>query len=106
MYISVLYGNSPGTTQVRAKAGQEYEITTNLTNMDDTAILIYCASRIQALNDLSACYIHDNDFSKASKLKTLIIGNETSGYQNMFLTTLNMGNNTLLRLLILRTVQI
>lgn len=99
MYISVLYGNSPETTQIRAKAGQEYEITTNLTNMDDTAILIYCASRIQALNDLSACYIHDNDFSKASKLRTLIIGNETSGYQNTFLTTLNMGNNTLLETL-------
>ncbi|MFR4712279.1 MAG: hypothetical protein ACLUAL_11675 [Blautia wexlerae] len=46
MYISVLYGNSPETTQVRAKAGQEYQITTDLTNMDDTAILIYAASRI------------------------------------------------------------
>ncbi len=96
MYISVLYGNSANPTQVRAKAGQEYEITTNLTNMDDTAVLIYCASRIQALNNLSACYIHDNDFSKASKLKTLIIGNDTEGYQNSFLTNLNMGNNVLL----------
>lgn len=96
MYISVLYGNSDNPTQVRAKAGQEYEITTNLTNMDDTAVLIYCASRIQALNDLSACYIHDNDFSKASKLKTLIIGSDKEGYQNSFLTSLNMGNNTLL----------
>lgn len=102
MYISVLYGNSPETTQIRAKAGQEYEITTNLTNMDDTAILIYCASRIQALNDLSACYIHDNDFSKASKLRTLIIGNNTDSYQNTFLTTLNMGNNTLLETLDIR----
>lgn len=96
MYVSVLYGNSSNVTQVRAKAGQEYKLTTNLTNMDDTAILIYGASRIQALNDLSACYIHDNDFSKASKLKTLIIGNDTEGYQNTFLTNLNMGNNTLL----------
>lgn len=102
MYLTVLYGNSPSPKQVRAKAGQEYEITTTLTEMDDTAILIYCASRIQALNDLSACYIHDNDFSKASKLKTLIIGNTTSGYENTFLTTLNMGNNTLLETLDVR----
>lgn len=102
MYISVLYGNSPSATQIRAKAGQEYEIKTDLTNMDDTAILIYCASRIQALNDLSACYIHDNDFSKASKLKILIIGNDTVGYQNTFLTTLNMGNNVLLETLDIR----
>ena len=99
MYLSVLYGNSPEPVQIRAKAGQEYEITTTLTNMDDTAILIYCASRIQALNDLSACYIHDNDFSNASKLRTLVIGSDVEGYQNTFLTTLNMGNNTLLETL-------
>ena len=102
MYLTVLYGNSPSPRQIRAKAGQEYEITTTLTEMDDTAILIYCASRIQALNDLSACYIHDNDFSKASKLKTLVIGNTTEGYQNTFLTTLNMGNNVLLETLDIR----
>ena len=102
MYLTVLYGNSPSPMQIRAKAGREYEITTTLTEMDDTAILIYCASRIQALNDLSACYIHDNDFSKASKLKTLIIGNTTEGYQNTFLTTLNMGNNVLLETLDIR----
>ena len=102
MYLTVRYGNSPSPQQIRAKAGQEYEITTTLTEMDDTAILIYCASRIQALNDLSACYIHDNDFSKASKLKTLIIGSTVEGYQNSFLTTLNMGNNVLLETLDVR----
>ena len=102
MYLTVLYGNSPAPVQVRAKAGTEYTLETALTEMDDTAILIYCASRIQAINDLSACYIHDNDFSKASKLKTLIIGNTTAGYANQFLTTLNMGNNTLLETLDIR----
>ena len=102
MYLTVRYGNSPNPQQIRAKAGQEYEITTALTEMDDTAILIYCASRIQALNDLSACYIHDNDFSKASKLKTLIIGSTVEGYQNTFLENLNMGNNVLLETLDVR----
>ena len=102
MYLTVLYGNSPAPVQVRAKAGVEYTLETALTEMDDTAILIYCASRIQAINDLSAAYIHDNDFSKASKLKTLIIGNTTAGYSNPFLTSLNMGNNTLLETLDIR----
>ena len=102
MYLSVLFGNSPSAQQIRAKAGQSYEITCPLTTMDDTAVLIYCASRIQALNDISACYIHDNDFSKASKLQKLIIGNSTSGYSNAFLTNLNLGNNALLEELDIR----
>lgn len=102
MYLSVLFGNSPSAQQIRAKAGQTYEITCPLTKMDDTAVLIYCASRIQALNDVSACYIHDNDFSKASKLQKLIIGNSTSGYSNQFLTNLNLGNNALLEELDIR----
>jgi hypothetical protein len=102
MYLSVLYGNSANPKQIRAKAGQEYEITTDLTEMNDTAILIYCASRIQALNDISACYIQDNDFSNASKLRTLVIGSNKEGYQNTFLKTLNMGNNTLLEELDIR----
>lgn len=102
MYLSVLFGNSPSAQQIRAKAGQSYEITCPFTTMDDTAVLIYCASRIQALNDISACYIHDNDFSKASKLQKLIIGNSTSGYSNAFLTNLNLGNNALLEELDIR----
>lgn len=95
MYICVMFGNS-APTKIRAKAGQEYEIKCPFSQMSDTAVLIYNASRIQGLNDLSACYIHDNDFSKASKLKILVIGNDTEGYNNPFLQILNMGNNTLL----------
>ena len=102
MYLSVMYGNSD-PIQIRAKAGREYEIKNPLTGiMDDTAVLIYCASRIQAINDLSGAYIHDNDFSKAEKLQTLIIGNPTSGYSNLFLTALNIGNNPLLETLDVR----
>ncbi len=102
MYLSVMYGNSD-PIQIRAKAGREYEIKNPLTGiMDDTAVLIYCASRIQAINDLSGAYIHDNDFSKAEKLQTLIIGNATSGYSNLFLTALNIGNNPLLETLDVR----
>lgn len=98
MYIDVLYGNSATPIKIRAKAGVEYEILNPLGNfMDDTAILIYAASRIQALNDLSSCYIHDNDFSKATRLQILTIGNSTEGYKNTFLTNLNIGNNYLLK---------
>lgn len=101
MYLSVLFGNS-SPTQVRAKAGQQYSITCPYETMDDTAVLIYGASRIQSVGDLSACYIHDNDFSKAEKLKELVIGNTTDGYSNEFLTNLVIGNNKLLEKLDIR----
>ena len=101
MYLSVMFG-ATSRTQVRAKAGVEYDIPCPFTTMDDTAVLIYRASRIQSVGDLSKCYVHDNDFSKANKLQNLVIGNTTPGYSNVFLTTLNMGNNTLLKNLDIR----
>lgn len=101
MYLSVMFGNS-SPTQVRAKAGKQYDITCPYDTMDDTAVLIYGASRIQSVGDVSACYIHDNDFSKAEKLKELIIGNTTEGYSNIFLTNLVIGNNKLLEKLDIR----
>ena len=101
MYLSVMFGNS-SPTQVRAKAGQQYDIPCPYETMDDTAVLVYGASRIQSMGDISAAYIHDNDFSKAEKLKELIIGNTTKGYQNNFLANLVIGNNKLLEKLDIR----
>lgn len=101
MYLSVMFGNST-PYQVRAKAGVEYDVPCPYSTMDDTAVLIYNASHIQAIGDLSACYIHDNDFSKATKLQRLVIGNTTTGYENVFLENLNMGKNYLLEYLDIR----
>lgn len=101
MYLSVMFGNS-SPTQIRAKAGKSYDIPCPYSTMDDTAVLIYGASRIQSMGDVSKCYIHDNDFSKAEKLKELIIGNTTEGYSNTFLTNLVIGNNKLLEKLDIR----
>ena len=95
MYLSVMFGNG-GTQQVRAKAGVEYPILCPLPDMDDTQVTIYCANRIAALGDLSACYIAANNFSMATKLKKLILGNSISGYNNDRLVSLSLGNNTLL----------
>lgn len=101
MYLSVKYGNTAAQS-VRAKAGQEYVFTTSLTSMDDTMILIYCAENIQAINDLSACYIRANNFSVATRLKTLKIGSNVEGYSNPFITTLGITNNALLETLDIR----
>ena len=101
MYVSVMFGNG-GTQQVRAKAGAEYEIDCPLSTMDDTQVTIYGANRIAALNDLSACYIAANNFSMATKLRKLVLGNTTKGYANPRLTSLTIGNNELLEELDIR----
>lgn len=102
MYLTIMFGNT-SPVQIRAKAGQKYDIECPFTKMDDTAILIYAASRIQSVGDLSACYTHDNDFSKATRIKEIIIGNNTEGYSNVFLTNLSVGeNNKLLERLDIR----
>ena len=101
MYIDVMFG-ATYRTQIRAKAGVQYDIECPFSTMDDTAVLIYCASQIQSMGDISACYIHDNDFSNGTKLQELIIGNTTEGYSNIFLTNLILGNNRLLEKLDIR----
>lgn len=86
----------------RYKRNQIYDENGMLTPEHLAAVLVYGASRIQSMGDVSTCYIHDNDFSKATRLKKLIIGNETEGYSNNFLTNLVIGNNKLLELLDVR----
>lgn len=101
MYISVMFGNG-GTQQVRAKGGTEYTIECPLATMDDTQVTIYGANRIQALSDLSACYIAANNFSMADKLRKLVLGNTTPGYNNSRLVSLTLGRNELLEELDIR----
>lgn len=101
MYLSVMFGNG-GTQQVRAKGGTEYTIECPLSTMDDTQVTIYGANRIQALSDLSACYIAANNFSMATKLRKLVLGNTTPGYNNSRLVSLTLGSNELLEELDIR----
>ena len=94
MYLNVKYGTIDSPIQLRAEPNKEYEIpyTGDATDIVD----IYSASFIKSLGDLSSCYPATVDTSKASKLKELIIGNETDGYDNPSFTTLTLGANPLL----------
>lgn len=99
LYLSAEFGNDGETTElvaIRAKAGQSYTIECPAgRNMSNTMVKIYCGSHIQELSDLSPCYIEDNDFSKANKLRKLIIGNDTLGYRS-YITALTLSNNSIL----------
>ena len=99
MYIGVKFGNVEAIN-FRAKAGVEYTIPYSLDTADIT--LIYGASFIQGIGDLSRCYVGDNDFSKASRLQRLVIGSGTNGYSNTYIKKIALGNNKLLEYLDIR----
>lgn len=101
MYLNVKYGtNNP--IQLRVEPNKEYEIPYTGSSVD--ILDIYSASFIKSIGDLSSCYPRTVDTSKAVKLKELIIGNESDGYDNPSLTTLTLGANYLLEKLNIENV--
>lgn len=97
MYLNVKYGTQ-SPIQIRVTTpGVEQEIPFEGNSAD--IISIYSSSIIQSFGDLSSCYPATVDTSKASKIKELIIGNSTEGYDNPYFTTLTLGANDLLELI-------
>lgn len=103
MYIGVKFGNVT-PVNFRAKAGVEYTVPYSIDTGTADITLIYGASFIQAIGDLSRCYVGDNDFSKASRLQSLIVGSNVEGYKNTYMTKITLGNNKLLEYLDIRNV--
>ena len=103
MYIAAEFGNTAPIV-FRAKAGVEYPVKRETASDTADIVLIYGASFIQAIGDLSKCYLGDNDFSMASRLQSLVIGSDVEGYENTFMTGLALGNNKLLEYLDIRNV--
>lgn len=101
MYLNVKYGTQ-NPIQLRAEPNVEYEIPFEGNSAD--IIDIYSSSLIQSFGDLSTCYPATVDTSKASKIKELIIGNATVGYDNPSMTTLTTGANSLLEVLNIENV--
>lgn len=93
MYINAKYGTQ-SPIQIKAEPNKEYEIPYEGSFAD--IIDVWSSSLLRSFGDLSSCYAATVDTSKASKIKELIIGNETEGYDNPYLTTLTTGANYLL----------
>ena len=101
MYLNVKYGTQ-NPIQLRATPNVVYEIPFEGEKAD--IVDIYSSSLIQDFGDLSSCYVATADTSKASKVKKLIFGNDTVGYDNPNFTTLTTGANYLLETLNIENV--
>ena len=64
--------------------------------------VIYSASQLQSIGDLSGLMVGYADFSMATRLQSLKVGDAADSYSNGNLTELYLGNNTLLRTLDVR----
>lgn len=93
IYINVKYNTAP-PIRVRAVPNQEYtiEYTGGLADI----IEIYSASCLKSVGDLSACYLTNGTFANAVKIRDLVLGNNTDGYNNTNVMTLGLGSNELL----------
>lgn len=103
IYASVKYGSY--LKQMRALRGNSYTLKCPLDNVNDTEIYIYSASQLKDVGDLSGLKIGYAEFSLATKLQAIKIGDADESYANPNLTELHLGNNTLLRKLDVRNCQ-
>ena len=100
IYATILYGSY--LVQERALRGNSYTLECPLDNLSDTEIYIYSASQLADVGDISGLKVGYADFSTATKLQALKLGDASSSYTNENLEELYLGNNTLLKTLDVR----
>ncbi len=100
IYPAVKYGSYLVTA--RGARTAPTTLVCPLDNVNDTEIYIYSASQLASVGDLSGFMVGFADFSMATKLQHLKIGDGSADYSNGNLTELTLGNNTLLKTLDVR----
>ena len=96
IYASIKYGSY--LVQTRALRGSAYTLACPIVGtLNDTEIYIYSASQLKSVGDLSGLKVGLADFSMATKLQDLKIGDADSNYSNGNLDSLTLGNNVLLK---------
>lgn len=105
IYASIKYGSY--LVQDRAERNVAVTLECPLDNVNDTEIYIYSADQIADVGDISGLKVGYANFSYATKLVNLKIGDSSANYSNPNLgahqtPALALGNNTLLKTLDVR----
>lgn len=101
MYLVVMYGNG-GTVTVRARRNVPTTIHCPTDSLGDTETYIFTASNLTAISSLAGMKPKFVLATTAKRLQELIIGSGETGYRNLNLNQVGVGNNRMLRLLDLR----
>lgn len=105
IYASIKFDNI--LVQERALRGDgdipnSYTLKNPLENGNHGVIAIYSASQLASVGDLSSLKVGMANFSMATKLNEVKLGNGTEGYENPNLNTLTIGNLSMLSKLDIR----
>lgn len=88
--------------QERGRHGQPTTLPCPLDSVNDTEIYIYSAPQIASVGDLSGLEVGFADFSQATRLQSIKLGDVSPEYENQNLTGLTLGSNRLLKTLDVR----
>lgn len=100
LYVTVKYGSYTG--RERASAGEAVPMPVPVDSLSDTEIYVYSAPQIADIGDLSPFKPGWADFSKATRIQRIKIGDSSPSYENGNFTRLSLGNNRLLKVLDVR----
>jgi len=100
IYATVKYGSY--LIQKRVMENVETILECPLENVNDTEIIIYSASRLASIGDLSGLKVGYASFVNGAKLTYIKLGDEDPNYSNPNLKTLYIGNLNLLLVLDVR----
>lgn len=95
MYASVKFGANGISIPYRIPEGENYTFKYTEGKANDLEVIIHGASQISSIGDMAPLYCNLCDFSKATKLREVILGSDDPNYGSM-LTSVSFGNNTLL----------
>ena len=101
IYCTVNWAN--GTIEsVRGERNHSYVMQCPIDSLNDTEVYIYSASQLASVGDLSGLMLRLANFSYATKLQDIKVGDADENYDNPHLTDLSFANNTLLQSLDVR----
>lgn len=100
IYATAKYGSY--LVSVRGHRGESQELVCPLDNVNDTEIYVYSAPQVASIGDLSGLKVGFADFSKATRIQSIKLGDAAQNYTNGNLLELHLGSNTLLRTLDVR----
>lgn len=97
LYLAVRFGGGSTPILQRKDAGEAANfVYTTPSGVTEMETWIYSADLITDVGDLSVFYGNEFDFSRATRLQRLKIGDATAGYSNANLKALDVRNSTLL----------